>query len=114
MIEGPRLPSYPLMGKEGKGRFSAFQPSLLESSWANCSSIKMNPFAPVSMRLYVETANPLRDIVHGKVKCLPPNNRDRSSLVRSTVSPKKESCLRRCHFPAGTPRLTSRHLYQLP
>src|ERR1700733_9779069 len=98
------------MGREGKGRFSAFQPSLLDSSRAKCSSIKTNPFAPVSMRLYVETANPLRDIVHGKVKCFPPNNRDRSSLVRSTVSPKKESSLRRCHFPVGIPHPTSRHL----
>ena len=114
MIEGPRLPSYPLIGKEGKGSSLIFQPSLPDSSWANCLSIKTNPFALVSMRLYVKTANPLRDIVQGKVKCFPPNNRDKSNLAKSTVSPKKESSLRRRHFPVAIPHQLPHYLCQLP
>ena len=113
MIEGPRLPSYPFIGREGKGSFSSFQPSLQDSSRANFSSRKMNPFAPVSIRLYVEIANPLKDTVHGNVKCFPPNKRDKSNLVKSTVSPKKESSLRRRHFPAGTLHQLPRHPCQL-
>ena len=48
----------------------------------------------------METVNLLRDTVHGKVKYLPPNSRDKSNLAKSTVLPKKESSLRRRYFPA--------------
>jgi hypothetical protein len=51
----------------------------------------------------VEIVNLLRDIVHGKVKCFPPNSKDKSNLVKSTVLPKKESSLRRRHFLAIKP-----------
>ena len=114
MIKGPRLPLYPFIGKEGKGSFSIFQPSFSKSSQANFSLMKINPFAPVSIRLYVEIANPLKDIVHGNVKCFPPSRRDKSSLVKSTVSPKKESSLRRRHFPAGIRHQPLHHQYRLP
>jgi hypothetical protein len=48
----------------------------------------------------VETVNLLRDIVYRKVKCFPPNSKDKSNLVKSTVLPKKESSLRRYYFLA--------------
>jgi len=48
----------------------------------------------------VEIVYLLRDIVQGKVKCFPPNSRDKSSLAKLTVLPKKESSLRRRYFPA--------------
>jgi hypothetical protein len=47
--------------------------------------IKINPFTLVSIRLYVEIANPLKDIVHRNMKCFPLSRRDKSSLVKSTV-----------------------------
>jgi hypothetical protein len=48
----------------------------------------------------VKTANLLRDIVQGKVKCFPLNSKDKSSLAKLTILPKKESSLKRCYFPA--------------
>jgi hypothetical protein len=51
----------------------------------------------------VETVNLLRDIVHRKVKCFPPNSRDKSNLVKLTVLPKKESSLKRYYFLAIKP-----------
>ena len=62
--------------------------------------IKINLFTLVLIRLYIEIVNLLKDIVYRNIKCFPLSRRDKSSLVKSTVSPKKESSLRRCHFLA--------------
>jgi hypothetical protein len=62
--------------------------------------IKINLFTLVLIRLYIEIVNLLKDIVYRNIKYFPLSRRDKSSLVKSTVLPKKESSLRYYYFLA--------------
>ena len=66
----------------------------------NLLLIKINLFVLVLIRLYIEIINLLKDIVYSNVKYFPLSRRDKSSLVKLTVLPKKESSLRRYYFLA--------------
>ena len=62
--------------------------------------IKINPFTLVLIRLYIEIVNLLKDIVYRNIKYFPLSKRNKFSLVKSTVLPKKESSLKYYYFLA--------------
>src|SRR6201991_1047432 len=62
-----------------------------ESSVAKDLSMKAKPFAPVSTSADDLTPYPLRDRVHGIVKCFPPINWLRSIACRLIPYPRAES-----------------------
>ena len=62
--------------------------------------MKAKPFAPVSTSVEVLIPYPLRDMMHGTVKCLPPIKRLRSMFFMLMPYPRAESFPRALLFPA--------------